>query len=46
MWVAFIGSFVMLGGLLLGNMVASLSEVVSYMDFGTLALLFGMMVSD
>jgi len=44
MWVAFCGAFAMLGMLLIANMAPDLPTVMTWLDFGTLGLLFGMMI--
>lgn len=44
MWIAFIGGFLMSGLLLIANLAPDLEKVVGWIDAGTMALLFGMMV--
>ncbi|KAG1652905.1 hypothetical protein FOA52_015927, partial [Chlamydomonas sp. UWO 241] len=44
MWIAFIGAFSMTGLLLLGNAAPPLAHIVTWIDYGTLTLLFGMML--
>ncbi|KAG1678649.1 hypothetical protein FOA52_012656 [Chlamydomonas sp. UWO 241] len=43
-WVAFCGAFMMTGLLMIANITPDLHTVLSWLDFGTLGLLFGMMV--
>lgn len=42
--IAFVGSFCMLGLLLVANEAPTIDEVMTWVDFGTLGLLFGMML--